>query len=120
MLDDRTRIPDSHLVRWMGWTYANNSVAWDAVTEGVKDPSQYASAARADTLAGLPRTYLDCGELDVFRHEILTYASRLTAEGVSTAFHMYPGVPHGSELVAPQIAVSRRALQSRIDFLRKL
>lgn len=120
MLDDRTRTPDPVLAPWVGWTWENSVVAWDAVTGGVSEPSEYAAPARANSLAGLPRTYIDTGELDVFRAEILIYASRLTAAGVSTELHMYPGVPHAFELVAPKTSVARKALQLRFDFLRTL
>ncbi|MCW2783544.1 MAG: alpha/beta hydrolase [Marmoricola sp.] len=125
MIDDRNREPDPALVPFAGWPYDNNAVAWDAVvgrgaTEVSHEVSPYAAAARATDLAGLPRTYLDTGELDIFRAEVLAYAARLTAAGVSTELHLHPGVPHAFEVAAPDIDVSKRALADRYRFLRGL
>jgi acetyl esterase/lipase len=121
MIDDRNREPDPALVPFAGWTYAQNALAWDAVVgSGATEVSPYAAAARAGDLAGLPRTYSDVGELDIFRAEILEYAARLAAAGVSTELHLHPGVPHAFEVAAPGIDVSRRAVADRYRFLRSL
>lgn len=118
MLDDRTRTPDPLLASFAaGWSHQHNAVAWDAVL-GQAAPSPYAAPARATSLAGLPRTYMDTGELDIFRAEILDYAARLTAAGVSTELHLHPGVPHAYELLAPDIDVSKRTLADRYRALR--
>jgi acetyl esterase/lipase len=121
MIDDRNREPDPLLVPFAGWPHANNAAAWDAVLgHGSTDVPAYAAAARATDLTGLPRTYLDTGELDIFRAEILDYAARLTAAGVSTELHVHPGVPHAFEVAAPQLDVSQRALADRYRVLRGL
>jgi acetyl esterase/lipase len=57
--------------------------------------SPYASPARAETLAGLPPTYLDVGTLDLFFEEDLEYARRLVRAGVPVELHVYPGAFHG-------------------------
>jgi triacylglycerol lipase len=60
--------------------------------EGV---SPYAAAARAESLAGLPPTYIATGALDLFLEENLEYARRLTRAGVPLELHVYPGAFHG-------------------------
>jgi acetyl esterase/lipase len=61
----------------------------------------------------LPPTYLEIGELDIFRDEVLTYAGRLTAAGVSTELHLHRGAPHGFDVLAPETPVGRRAIADR-------
>jgi acetyl esterase/lipase len=124
MLDDRTIEPDPQLPpEWLVWTYDDNVTGWSALLgdrRGGPDVSPYAAPARADDLAGLPPTYLDTGDLDVFRAEDVAYARRLAAAGVPTEVHVYPGCPHGFDAVAPQSSPSRRAMQDRIRRLRLL
>ncbi|MFD0660540.1 alpha/beta hydrolase [Thermocatellispora tengchongensis] len=49
----------------------------------------------------MPPAYIDVGELEVFRDECAEYALRLTAAGVSTEFHLYPGAFHGFDGLIP-------------------
>jgi acetyl esterase/lipase len=123
MLDDRTTTPDPHLVPFLTWSYDDNVTGWgallgaDAGTDGV---SAYAAPARADDLRGLPDTYLDIGDLDIFRNEDIAYARRLADAGVPTELHVYPGCPHAFEVLARKAAVSQRALSDRVRRLRSL
>ena len=82
--------------------------------------SPYAAPARADDLSGLPPTYLDVGDLDIFRDEDITYARRLSDGGVATELHLHPGCPHAFEALALGADVSRRAIDDRIRRLRAL
>lgn len=93
--------------RWNGW--------WP--TDAV---SPYAAPARAEDLAGLPDTYLDVGDLDIFRNEDVAYATRLADAGVPTELHVYPGCPHAFEALAPDAPVSRRVISDRIRRLCSL
>ncbi|GAA3885860.1 alpha/beta hydrolase [Leifsonia kafniensis] len=123
MLDDRTIRPDKWLEPYIGWNYGDNAAAWSAVLSARGQDQQnmrYAVPAREAHLEGLPRTYLDVGELDIFRREVLEYATRLTDAGVSTELHLHPSVPHGYDLAAPQIELTRRTLADRIRMLRSL
>ena len=87
MLDDRTRTPDPELPpELLTWTYEDNITGWDALlgqSAGGDDVSAYAAPARAEDLSGLPPTYLDVGDLDIFRDEDIDYARRLSAAGVA-------------------------------------
>jgi acetyl esterase/lipase len=45
--------------------------------------------------SGLPPTYLDVGEKDIFRDECMEYCVKLARAGVSIELHILPGLGHG-------------------------
>jgi acetyl esterase/lipase len=47
--------------------------------------------------------------LDLVLDECVDFALRLTAAGVPTELHVFPGAPHGFEELTPKVDVSRRA-----------
>jgi acetyl esterase/lipase len=103
------------------WTYDDNVTGWDALLGTRRDAvSPYAAPARAEDLAGLPPTYIDTGDLDIFRDEDVTFARRLSDAGVPTELHLHPGCPHAFEVLARQAEVSRRAIADRVRRLRSL
>ncbi len=123
MLDDRPATPDPQVQPFLTWTYDDNVTGWGALlgeSAGGADVSPYAAPARADDLTGLPDTYIDVGDLDVFRNEDIEYARRLADAGVPTELHVYPGCPHAFEALAHEAAVSRRAISDRVRRLRAL
>ena len=88
MLDDRNVTISSYAVSDPRvWCRASNLIGWhcylgDAV--GTDDVSPYAAPTRAKELAGLPRTFISVGELDLFLDEDIDYAQRLLQAGVPT------------------------------------
>ncbi len=123
MLDDRPTTPDPQLQPFLTWTYDDNVTGWGALLGGAvggDSVSPYAAPARADDLTGLPDTYIDVGDLDIFRNEDIAYAGRLADAGVPTELHVYPGCPHAFEALADEAAVSHRAISDRIRRLRAL
>jgi acetyl esterase/lipase len=123
MLDDRPVTPNTDLQPFLTWTYNDNITGWCALlgdNAGGEGVSPYAAPARAEDLAGLPDTYLDVGDLDVFRNEDIEYARRLGDAGVPTELHVYPGCPHAFEALAHGAAVSQRAISDRVRRLRGL
>jgi acetyl esterase/lipase len=123
MLDDRPSTPDPQVQPFLTWTYDDNVTGWGALlgeNAGGDRVSPYAAPARADDLTGLPDTYIDVGDLDVFRNEDIVYARRLADAGVPTELHVYPGCPHAFEALAREAAVSRRAISDRVRRLRAL
>lgn len=123
MLDDRAATPDSSLLPYLTWTYDDNVTGWGALLgadAGSESVSPYAAPARATDLSGLPDTYLDVGDLDIFRSEDISYATRLADAGVPTELHVYPGCPHAFEALAPSAGVSKRTLSDRVRRLRSL
>jgi acetyl esterase/lipase len=123
MLDDRAATPDPQLLPFLTWTYDDNATGWGALLgDSVETDrvSQYAAPARADDLTRLPPTYIDTGDLDIFRDEDIAYARRLADAGVPTELHLHPGCPHAFELLAVGADVSQRAINDRIRRLRNL
>ncbi|MGA5461644.1 alpha/beta hydrolase [Mycobacterium sp. NPDC050041] len=124
MLDDRNTTPDPQIpTEGMVWSYDDNRTGWGALLgdrAGGADVPVYAAPAREQNLAGLPPAYLDTGDLDIFRAEIVDYAYRLAAAGVPTELHVHPGCPHGFEMIVPDADASRRAIADRVRRLRAI
>jgi len=128
MLDDRTAAsadPHPHTGEFV-WTKEANHFGWSSLLgqePGSAGVSPYAAAARAESLAGLPPTYINVGALDLFLEENLEYARRLMRAGVPTELHVYPAAFHGFNLMAEakvsqaftrdMLMALRRALQSK-------
>jgi acetyl esterase/lipase len=81
MLDDRTCVaadPHPFAGEYL-WTAPNNLFGWASLLGGPPggaDVSPYAAPARAETLEGLPATFIATGALDLFVEENLEYARR--------------------------------------------
>lgn len=112
MLDDRQAV-ESYSHPFVGqyiWRKEYNAFGWSALLghePGIDGVSPYAAAARAETLAGSPATFINVGALDLFVEENLEYARRLMREGVPTELHVYPGACHGFQVLAPASSVAR-------------
>lgn len=78
----------------------------------------YAVPARATDLSELPPAYLLTGELDPFRDETISYATRLLAAGVSVELHVIRGATHSFDELAPNSAIARRTRQEYHRALR--
>ena len=123
MLDDRPQTPDPQLLPFLTWTYDDNLTGWGALlgeSAGTDTVSPYAAPARATDLTGLPATYIDVGDLDIFRDEDIMYARGLADAGVPTELHLHPGCPHAFEALARAAEVSQRAISDRLRRLRTL
>jgi acetyl esterase/lipase len=122
MLDDRTAVGEQHpFTGEFIWTPQSNHFGWSSLLghePGRPDVSPYAAPARAESLAGLPPTYLSTGSLDLFLEEDLEYARRLIREGVSVELHVYPGAVHAFDF-APFSAVSVQAINDSKAALRR-
>ncbi|WP_238017616.1 alpha/beta hydrolase [Dactylosporangium sp. AC04546] len=110
MLDDRQTTLSSQMDGAPVWGRSANALGWRAYLgsdAGRADLPAYAAPARAVDLAGLPPAFVAVGGADLFRDESIAYATRLLAAGVPTELHVYPGAPHGFEVIAPSAGVSR-------------
>ncbi|WP_335988609.1 alpha/beta hydrolase [Glycomyces sp. MUSA5-2] len=123
MLDDRFATHSSRMLDGEGvWDRNANLFGWTSLLgdrRGGPDVSPYAAPARAEDLSGLPRTYIDTGSVEVFRDEILDYATRLSQAGVNVDLHMWGGAFHGSDMMAAHAAVSRASVATRDEFIRR-
>jgi acetyl esterase/lipase len=119
MIDDRNETASSHEVTEVGiWDRAGNIEAWSWFLGG-KPADGYAAPSRATDLEGLPPTFIDVGEMDLFRDEDIAFVARLTQAGVPTEFHLYPGAYHASEVFAPEAALSQRIWAARLSALAR-
>ena len=85
------------------WTRASNRFGWEALQGAYAlDDNRigWFSPTRAESLEGLPPCWIGTGNLDLFLDENLDYTRRLTAAGVATELHIYPGGIHAFNAVA--------------------
>jgi acetyl esterase/lipase len=112
MLDDRVSTVSARQFEGFGALTAEASrLCWNF---GLVAPS------RATDLAGLPATYIDAGECEVFRDEVVAFASTLWSSGVSAELHIWPGAPHGFEYLAPTAPVSQTALDTKVSWVKRI
>lgn len=123
MIDDRNSTDSSHAVTDMRvWNRSANLVGWGAYlgdAAGSADVSQYAAAARATDLSGLPPAIVTVGELDMFLDEDIEYARRLLGAGVSTELHVYGKCVHGSDALVPHAEASQRWKRDELEALNR-
>ncbi|WP_061295016.1 alpha/beta hydrolase [Herbidospora cretacea] len=124
MLDDRNETVSSHQMSGRGiWDRTSNETGWTALLgdrRGGPDVSIYASPSRATDLSGLPPAFIDVGSAETFRDEDVAYATAIWQSGGQAELHVWPGGFHGFDLMVPQAALSQRAKQARVDWLRRL
>lgn len=107
MLDDRNLEVDPNIAPFALWSTDDNKTGWGALLgdkmgkDGV--PSYHAAGRmNVEEAKGLPAVYMDVGELDIFRDEVVEYARKLGNAGVSCELHVLPGAPHVFECLAPR------------------
>jgi acetyl esterase/lipase len=106
--------PDPRTGRYI-WTRASNGYCWSAYLSGAPaDPATIAGLAT--NLTGLPPAFLAVGELDLFVHDHLAYASRMLAAGCSMEAHIYPGAIHGFDRMV-EAPVSLRYARELVAFV---
>jgi acetyl esterase/lipase len=122
MLDDRQATPSSRMDGLAVWPREANEFGWrcylgSSFAKG--DPPPYSVPARAEDLSDLPPTFISVGGADGFRDEDVEYALRLSQAGVRTELHVYPGAPHGYQLM-PDSAVARQSRRDAADWLERM
>jgi acetyl esterase/lipase len=102
------------------WSPTANRFGWDSYLGPLRggDVPAYAAPTRATNLEGLPPALILVGALDGFLDEDIDYARRLNHAGVPCELQVYPGAPHGFDGLLPGAAVSRRARQRTLEWLR--
>lgn len=124
MLDHRNSTVSSRQFSGAGqWDRESNALGWEAllgVGHADAEVSPYASPSRAGDLAGLPPAFLDIGSAEVFRDEVVAYASGLWAAGVACELHVWSGGFHGFQGVFPRAALSTSAAAAQRSWLRRM
>jgi acetyl esterase len=80
---------------------------------------KYAAPIQGE-LSGVAPAYLETAEFDPLRDEGNAYADALTTKGVDVSRNGVKRAIHGFDLMAPQSSISKAAMESRIQFLRKV
>jgi acetyl esterase len=84
-----------------------------------QSPAPAAVPARRTQLAGLPRAFITCAEIDPFRDEAVEYTLRLLRAGVGTELHVFPGACHGFDSLLPEWSASQRLFALQGDALAR-
>jgi triacylglycerol lipase len=121
MLDDRTAstVDPGPYVGEFVWSPASNQFGWASLLghePGGAGVSPYASAARVESVEGLPPTFISVGSLDLFAEEDIEYARRLLRAGIPTELHVYPGGYHGFNM-APDARITQAYFRDMIGAL---
>jgi len=119
MLDDRMITASS---QWdvPTWPPTSNDYGWNTYLEGRRgdaDIPAHAAPARVESVEGLPPTFLCVGALDGFVDEDVAYAARLISAGIPVELHVYPGAPHGFDLMMVNTEVARRCRRHLDEWL---
>lgn len=125
MLDDRTGAVAGGIDNAMSgafiWSRASNRFGWASMRGTQPIPVErmaHFAPARLDDFRGLPPAYIAVGALDLFIDEDIAYATHLIRAGVPTEMHVYPGAPHGLDLV-PDAAATNRFRRDLADALNR-
>lgn len=105
------------------WNEVDNVTGWTAYLghePGRSGVPMFAAPARAENVEGLPPLYLDVGQLDLYMLEDLEYATRFVNAGIETELHVYPGLPHAFDSLAPGHPITKMAKENRYRTIRKL
>ncbi len=83
-------------------------------------PTQkYAAPIREESLADLPKAYIETAEFDCLRDEGEAYANRLKQSGVEVEYYATRGTIHGFDIVKKSEIVDE-VVRRRIAFLRRI
>ena len=116
-LDDRNDLPSTHqFLQEYFWDRTSNLTGWAAYLAG-RPADAETTPAREPDLTGLPPTYIEIGQADLFRDECLEFAARLSAAGVPVELHLWSGAFHGFDGLI-ETRVAQRAVAARNEFYR--
>lgn len=104
MLDHRATSESNQQITDVGvWDSGINKYAFDCYLKNVKnDIPTLAVPNLVDDLSNLPPAFIAVGTMDCLRDESIEYAQKLAAAGVKAELHIYPGMPHVFDSLAPK------------------
>ena len=120
MLDNLHATPSGDIQNHPVWKRSTSFNAWEMYLNGEpgEAASEYAAPSRAESLKGLPPTYISVGSEDLFRDEDIGFGQRLIKDGVPCEMAIFPGMYHAGESFAPAAKVSQRLNQSFLTALK--
>lgn len=102
------------------WNAKANKAMWEAyLGEQEQEHIEYASPMEAESLEGLPKTYMEVAELDCLRDEGIAYAKRLEEAGIEVEFYEIKGAIHGYDN-AEESSIVEEYYEKRIHALKNL
>ncbi|WP_223692290.1 alpha/beta hydrolase [Leifsonia poae] len=117
-LDDRNTQPSTHEIDLAHfWDRPSNLQSWAMYLAGTDALPVEAVPARATDLAGFPPTFIEIGQVDLFRDEELEFAARLSRAGVPVEAHLWAGAFHGFDGLT-ETRTAQRAIADRLAYLR--
>ena len=105
------------------WSAEHNCMAWDMVLgpdRGMPGVDELRAPSRASDLSGLPPTFIDVGECEVFRDEAVAFASKIWKSGGTAELHVWPGLYHGAFLCEPDVPVSKAAADAQKTYIKRV
>ncbi len=121
MLDSRCQTDSHQQITDVGiWDSGMNQYGFQCYLTGVSE-SEYPKAIPAlmTDLSNLPDTFIAVGTMDCLRDESIEYAQQLAAAGVQVELHIYPGMVHVFDSIAPEIKASKDFWQARVAALKR-
>ncbi|GAA1497975.1 alpha/beta hydrolase fold domain-containing protein [Paeniglutamicibacter kerguelensis] len=123
MLDDRNTKADPTLEGLVAWNHDTNWTGWNAVLGdaiGSGGVSPVTAPGRLNDFSGIPRAYIEVGDLDIFRDESIAYARGLYDAGIPCDLNVNAGVMHGHDLMSFDMELTRRTLAGRFRAIEAL
>ncbi|PKE30172.1 hypothetical protein CWS43_11090 [Rahnella sp. AA] len=122
MIDHKTATSSRELTPFLSVSVDDVTTGWAARlgNEVEIDLLPYISPSAVADMAGLPPTYIDVGQLDLFCNENIEWVRRSVLAGVQTEFHLYHGVNHGFDLLAPASDITQTARTLRFNAIRRM
>jgi acetyl esterase/lipase len=104
---------------------ADKSVDAGAIAEGFRaylgnmSPTDSRASPNYGALSGLPPTFVQLAEAEVFAPGALEFAQKAKAAGASVAVDIWPEMTHDWHWYAPRLPEAREALQRAGDFIKR-
>lgn len=101
------------------WDSRHSEILWQWYTPELKQGEFcYASPNEAESLNGMPDTYIEVADFDSLRDEGIEYAKRLSAAGVNVQFCFNKGTVHGFEY-AGDTPIVMESIKRRCEVLKE-
>ena len=97
---------------------------WDLVLPNIRGTNKvtpYCAPARAEDYSNLPPTYIDAGECEVLRDQVVQFATDMWRCGSTCELHIWPGAHHIFELAnSPHNSLIQAARTAKTNWLKRM